>query len=269
MGSSQANRPAFHVTVENVGGISHSEIFLEPGVTVLTGRNATNRTSFLRAMMAVLGSDDAPLKADSDAGFIELTMEGETYARRLERTADGVRTDGNPYLDDPEVADLFAFLLESNEARRAVVRGEDLRNVIMQPVDTESINREIDRLEREKRRLDEQLEELEDLSERLPELETRRSSLDTRIEEVRSDLEAARDRLDTAESTPQTAATAGDEFEESMEKLRETRSELESVRFDLQTERESLDSLIENRDRLKRELESTERPSRDPSTIRA
>ena len=41
--------------------------------------------------------------------------------------------------DDPELADLFAFLLESNEARQAVARGDDLRETIMRPIDTDEI----------------------------------------------------------------------------------------------------------------------------------
>ena len=44
-----------HVRVENVGGIAETEVTLSPGVTVLSGRNATNRTSFLRAIMGVMG----------------------------------------------------------------------------------------------------------------------------------------------------------------------------------------------------------------------
>ena len=45
------------LSVENVGGIDTTEIALSPGVTSLTGRNATNRTSLLQALMATLGSE--------------------------------------------------------------------------------------------------------------------------------------------------------------------------------------------------------------------
>lgn len=47
--------------------------------------------------------------------------------------------DGDPYLDDTELADLFAFLLPANESRRRVKLDEDLRDVIVRPVDTNAI----------------------------------------------------------------------------------------------------------------------------------
>jgi hypothetical protein len=61
---------------------------------------------------------------------------------------------GEPYHEDSEEADLFAFLLENNEACRAVVRGDDLREVIMRPVDTDAIQAEVSQLETQKRDLD-------------------------------------------------------------------------------------------------------------------
>ena len=52
--------------VLSIGGIDETSIVFEPGVTILAGRNATNRTSLLRGIMAALGSDDVSVKADAD-----------------------------------------------------------------------------------------------------------------------------------------------------------------------------------------------------------
>ncbi|NHN60203.1 AAA family ATPase [Halorussus sp. JP-T4] len=52
---------------ENVGGIDETDVELSPGVTVLAGRNATNRTSFLQAVMTAMGSDETTLKGDAEA----------------------------------------------------------------------------------------------------------------------------------------------------------------------------------------------------------
>ena len=128
------------VSVENVGGIDHFEVAFEPGVTVLAGRNATNRTSLLSAIGGVLGGSSASLKSDADAGEVILELGGETYEVAFDRTAAGVRVDGSPYSADGEYVDLFVSLLEDNPARRAVERGEDLRDVIMRPVDTDAID---------------------------------------------------------------------------------------------------------------------------------
>ncbi len=169
--------------VENMGGIDKTTVDFSPGITVLAGRNATNRTSLLRSIMAVMGSDNASLKADADEGRVELSVGEETYVRTFTRTNGSVMTGGNPYLDEPELADLFAFLLETNEARRSVARGADLRELIMRPVDTESIQSEIQQLEQERSQIDDELDELNELKGELPKLEDNRSQLKDEIEE--------------------------------------------------------------------------------------
>ena len=176
--------------VRNVGGIDGTTVSFDPGITILTGRNATNRTSLLRSIMAVMGSDDASLKADADEGRVELTVGNERYVRTFTRSNDTVTAGGEPFLDDPELADLFAFLLESNEARRSVAMSEDLRELIMRPVDTEAIQAEVRELEREKSRIDDELDDLDDLKGDLPALERKRSRLEDDIEAKREELAA-------------------------------------------------------------------------------
>ncbi|MFC6724176.1 chromosome segregation protein SMC, partial [Halobium palmae] len=157
MTTDRASAGTIEISARKIGGIDDTTVSLSPGVTVLAGRNATNRTSFLQSVMAAVGSEAVSLKGDAEEGYVELRLDGERYSRRLRRTAEGVAFDGDPYLDDPELADLFAFLLESNEARRAVAREDDLRELIMRPVDTEGIRAEIERLRAERRSVDERL----------------------------------------------------------------------------------------------------------------
>ena len=251
------------VHVENVGGISEAGVTLRSGVTVLSGRNATNRTSFLQALMTALGSDHVSLKGDADAGRVTLDVGNETYTRTLERVGGSIRTGGDPYLSDPELADLFAFLLESNEARRAVARGDDLRELIMRPVDTTAINAEIDRLEAEKRELDDDLEQLDELSDRLPGLEERRTKLESRIEEAEAELEEAREELEAADTSVQRSREEKNTLDRKLEALGDARDELESVRYDIETERASLDSLRTDRDELEAELGAVDDESDD------
>ena len=54
MSQSQTTEKHAKLSVENIGGIDTTEIAFSPGVTSLTGRNATNRTSLLQALMATL-----------------------------------------------------------------------------------------------------------------------------------------------------------------------------------------------------------------------
>jgi DNA repair exonuclease SbcCD ATPase subunit len=244
------------VSVRNVGGIEEAAVSFDPGVTVLAGRNATNRTSLLQAVMAALGSNNVSLKADADEGEVTLTLGDETYSRTLTRGPSGtVRFEGDPYLEDPEVADLFAFLLESNEARRAVERGDDLRELIMRPVDTTAIESRIDELEAERRRIDERLDELSELSQELPGLEQRRRTIEERIEETRAELEIKEQEIEDADRDLGTTRDEKRELDGKLEELRGARSDLEGVRFRLESERDSIDALESELEQLESELD--------------
>lgn len=246
------------LSVENIGGIGHTEVSLKPGVNVLTGRNASNRTSFLQAIMAALGSDSPSLKGDATNGHVELTLNDDHYARSLVRQNGQVIFDGDPYLENPGIADLFAFLLESNEARRAVSRNTELRELIMRPVDTNDIQSKIQALEDEKREIDDRLGHLDNLDSELPELEERRVAIENELETItaeRAELEAKIEAFDTDFEETQSQKS---ELEQTFAELRSARRKLESIEFDLETERESRDELERERERLSDELEEVD-----------
>lgn len=244
------------IRVRNIGGIDETSTEFSPGVTVLAGENATNRTSLLQAIMAVLGSDDASMKGDAEEAFVELEIDGETHTRELSRQGTTVRPSGDPYLEDSTLADLFAFLLESNEARRAVAQGGDLRELIMRPVDTDEIQREIQELLERRRTLQEEIDQLDSLKRRLPTLEERRVEIREDIAEKRQALEAKEEELATRDADPEETREEKAELEERLGELRSKRSELEDVRYDVETERESLESLRAETREVESELES-------------
>ncbi|WP_158059247.1 archaea-specific SMC-related protein [Halorussus halophilus] len=233
------------LSVENVGGIDQTELTLDHGVNVLTGRNATNRTSTLQALMAALGSDKASLKADAETGHVELTIGDDTYTRALTRTNGDVAMSGDPLLDDAALADLYAFLLENNEARRAVARSDDLRDVIMRPVDIDEIQADIDRLEQEKRRLDDELQELSTLEQRLPELVEEETRLEQELEETREELEAKKEEIDASNADVEETREEKEDLESKLEELQDVRLSLEDTRYDIETDQESIKRLRE------------------------
>jgi DNA repair exonuclease SbcCD ATPase subunit len=247
MSTEELARQNIHIHVENVGGIDRTDIEASAGVTTLTGRNATNRTSLLRAVMAALGSDSVSLKGDADEGHVELTIGDSTYTRTLTRENGTVATGGEPYLDDATVADLFAFLLESNEARRAVARGENLRDLIMRPIDTDVIRAEISELEDERQQLDDELDELDALEGDLPDLEAERKRLDSRIADKRDELESKEDELDEADRDVDETREEKAALEDTLDELRRTRSDLEDVRYRIDTHEESIEALHDER----------------------
>ncbi|RBI59163.1 chromosome segregation protein SMC [halophilic archaeon] len=258
MGATQDRRLHPVISVRNIGGIDETEVTLAAGVTALTGRNATNRTSLLQALMAALGSERASLKADADEGTVTLELGDETYTRTLTRSNGTIATSGDPYLDDPELADLFAFLLESNEARRAVARGDDLRDLIMRPIDTDRIQAEIEQLESEKRNLDDRLDELDSLANRLPELERERARLDSDLEDKREELADKEAEIEDLDADLDETRSEKEALEEKLDELRDVRSRLEDTRFDIDTEKESLEALQAEVEELEAELDDVD-----------
>ena len=256
MATSEQLADSAHFSVENVGGIDRTDVEVPPGVTVLTGKNATNRTSFLRAIMCAMGSERVSLKGDADEGGVELTLDGETFERRLSRAGDATTFEGDPYLDDPEVADLFAFLLETNDARQAAAREESLRDVIMRPVDVDAIRTEIRRLESEKGDINDELARIESRKRDLPELERSRTSLREEIEEKRGELADLEDRIDDSSRNVEEGRKEQAELESRLQDLRETRSDLESIRRKIERQEESISSLKRERAGLEEDLEA-------------
>ncbi|MXV60750.1 AAA family ATPase [Natronorubrum sp. JWXQ-INN-674] len=254
MPSSEPVASSIDVVAERIGGIDRTEVTLDPGVNVLTGRNATNRTSFLQSIMAAIGSDRPSLKGDAETGRVELSLDDEEYTRTLERHDGTVTFDGRPYLADPELADLFAFLLESNEARRAVRRGDELRELIMRPIDTDEIEAEIAAVGADKRDLDDRLDRLEELEGERPALEERRRAIEADIDAKRDRLAALREDLEAFDLTLDASQDRREDVEETISDLQDARAELESAEYELETERESKAELEAERDEIESEL---------------
>lgn len=236
------------IDAENLGGITETSVELSTGVTVLEGKNATNRTSFLQAVMAGMGSNQFTLKGDADYGSVRLTFGDTVVEREFNRRHEGIDITGEGYLDDPELAELFAFLLEDNEARQAVARDENLRKLITRPIDTEEINAEIERLQAEKQRIDEQLKHIDERERDLVDLEQRKTRLKTEVEERRERLAKLETDIEEADTDLRAERELQADVDEQLDELKERRAELDDIRFQLETVRETIDSLQAERD---------------------
>ncbi|WP_418279816.1 archaea-specific SMC-related protein [Halorubrum sp. DTA98] len=267
MSTNQLSEQTVRVHARNIGGIDEAEVTLPPGVSVLTGRNATNRTSFLQAIMAGLGSERASLKGNAEEGSVTLEVGGETYTRTLRRAGGTVSYEGDPYLGDPELADLFAFLLENNDARQAVSRGDDLREIIMKPIDTDRIDAEIEQCKRRRSELESEIERLDELERDLPELETKRTEKESELAEARDELESIESELAELDSGVEESRSRKQELEDAFQRVRDARSELEDLEFDLETERTTLSELRSERDELEATLADADDPEEDPEWL--
>lgn len=164
--------------------------------------------------------------------------------------------DGDPYLDDATAADHFAFLIEPNEARRAVVRGDNLRELLMEPVDTAAIRAEIDRLKDERDQLDAKIEEREALKQDLPSLESEKQRITDEIETKRAELAETEADIDQADADVDETRDEKRKLESRLEDLRGLRSKLERVRSDIELEERSIESLRSERADLREKQET-------------
>ncbi|WP_434530192.1 archaea-specific SMC-related protein (plasmid) [Haloarcula sp. NS06] len=241
------------LTVKRIGGIDQTTVETLTRRDGSEGRNATNRTSLLKAIMAALGSDQVPLKGDADEGYVELTIGEETYTRRIKRSGRTTTLSGDPYLADSTPADLFAFLLESNDARQTVARGENLYDVIMRPVDTAEIERKIIEAERQKDELDDQLETLRSRREKLPDLRSKHNAIAEDLAEARSEREAVRNDIEDLDIGIEERQAERELHSEKLTQLKEAKQDLEETKRELESEKEQRDALKSERTELREE----------------
>jgi chromosome segregation ATPase len=219
--------------------------------------------------MAAMGSNNVSMKADADAGRVEIELGDERYTREFTRVGNVVRSGGDPYLSDTTVADLFAFLLESNEARRAVAQGTDLHELIMRPVDTNAIQNEIQQLKRERSHVDEEIDEMESIKNELPQLEERRTELEETIEQKREELAAKEAEIKELDVDITETRDTKRELEQKLDELQQKRSQLERLRADIELQEESIESLKQERRELEAERDDLTASSQsEPDNIR-
>lgn len=248
-------------TLRHIGGISQCEFDLSPGVTVLVGENATNRSSTLRGIGAAIGADVGTVRADATEATASVdivtadrtttftreysVVDGETVRTTFSESA-GLRKSGVDALTD------FAVLLEDNRLRRAVRRDGDLYDVLMSPVDTDEIKRQITQLQETRSQLEAEISEIERKRDRLPELKERKQSLTAEIEESQAALTTKQEQLESLQAAS-TETTEGDELTDT---LRSRRRERNRIKSSIQQEQDSISGLEEQLEDIETELQS-------------
>jgi DNA repair exonuclease SbcCD ATPase subunit len=260
---SQQTVPEATVSVENIGGIDTCEATFHSGTAVLPGRNATNRTSLLSALSGALGGSAASIKSDEKEGKVTLTLDGTEHTRQYIREGDDIRVEGDPYTDNGDVIDLFAVLLEDNPARQAVERGDDLREILMKPVDTDAVEQRLESIERERRDINKRLDEIENERERLPALEERRTDLQNEYTTLEAELKEVRAAVEEYDADEEAAEAAEERFDE----LETLRGDLERKRDEIETQETSIEALRDKREELETELEELDTQDEEMDSI--
>lgn len=245
-----------HLDVEQLGGITSASVSLPPGVSLLTGENATNRSSLLRSVAAVIGGESAAahLKTDVDKGAVTATIGGETYTRSYKREGSAVRKGGEPFTDQSELVDTFVALFADNPIRRAVSQGEDLRELLMGPVDTARLNTQIEALREEQARLESRREEITDLERDLPGLEEEKREYADELERLEEEIAELEAEIESFDGEDQES----DEMEALRGELDELRSSVSSVESDIDENEDKLEFRESERTEMQEELEQIE-----------
>jgi DNA repair ATPase RecN len=245
--------------VDNLGGIEELEFEFTPGISLLAGENATNRTSLLRSLAAALGGNDsaASLKTDAADGSVELTIGDAQYTRTYAETATEYTLGGEPYCDQPELVDTFVALFADNPARHAVAQGEELRELLMRPVDTDAIRREIRRKQDQKSDLESDIERIERRERELPALEEDRQRLLGELEELEVEIEEVQARandLEPAEEESQEVAELRETLEDRRGDLRDLEDELDTIERKIDFRKQEQSELRSEREEIEEEL---------------
>ena len=240
------------LTVENVGGISENTISLNPGVNILSGRNATNRTSLLRALGTALGGTSAQLKTDANSGSVSLELEKDSYHVEISQNGGKVDISGTPYTQREELVDLFAIILEDNKARRAVKQSGDLRGTIMEPVDTDAIEAEISELKNEKSEIINEINYITNQEKRLPQLKEQRAEIESDISNINDQIASLSDKISEFELDLEAAEDAS----ELVDELQETRQDLSQARERLEVKEAEYDAVKEDIENIESKLEN-------------
>lgn len=267
------------VKAENIGGINNYEIAFSEGVTILEGRNATNRTSLLRAIAGVLGGGRTQVKSDTDEGHVQMSLNGETYTRYYSANGETTRVEGTPYSDKTTLIDLFVLLTDDNPVRQTVRGDGDLREQLMKPLDTDEIQASIQEKKGDRQQLDDEIAEIEQAQSKLSGLTERKVEIEEELEEIETEIESTKEAAEQYEADEEEAERAEDLVKE-LKELRQTRnetrrkldhqkSELSELRNDLTQARSELADLEipeQNESEIQQEIDSLQREKREIET---
>jgi predicted nucleic acid-binding Zn-ribbon protein len=207
--------------MNDIGGIERAEVEFPAGITTLAGKNASNRSSLLKALNESLGGTMGSIRrgTDDSTGYAELAFADETYHRTLRVEGVDVVRSGRPYSSDTTLVDLYVSLLESNEIRRLVETADPdtvdagLADLLMAPVDVEDIQQEIEQYQKRKEEIEPELESIEAAKAELPELDEQRQVNQTELERLEVELEDKREQLTTLDVDYETAEQAEEQLD--------------------------------------------------------
>lgn len=223
------------VSISNVGGIDDMTCTIDDPMTIITGPNASNKSSLLKAIGFGLGRSTLPVKNDATEARVELVIDGERVVRTARATENGIQIHGDAWLetsDDIELLERFGCLLEFSEVRQAV-HTDDVKDILKAPMN-------IDALERERaEKLEQKTAFQNDLSE-LTGVEAELADREAALEDARDRVGTLERELDELRELREETTTNGDGVTE----LRKERADLVGTRNDYEEAVTTLEDAI-------------------------
>lgn len=258
--------------ISNISGILDGSAEIEPGVNTVQASNWQGKSSFVDAIATAFGIQTS-LTEGKESGKVSIDLDAERHEVQLERNGTQIDLRGDPILQDKYnrlLADFFAFLGEKNKVRQAVRNGDNLKEVLTQPLKIEDIDRRIRDLSKERDSVKSELQRAEAKAEKLVSLKQRRNEVESELKDLReseaefedamvsetheqlSDLRAERERVidlierleRTLERSREKLASVYDEYEEiSVEDSTDIETEIEEIREEYERAREDKEIL--------------------------
>jgi chromosome segregation ATPase len=203
------------------------------------------------------------MKSDAEEAEITFQLDDETYTREYSRTDGGLTSSGRQFTERRELVDLFVRLMQDNEIRRTVVQGDSLRDLLMGPVDTDEIEREIQERKRERKHIEERFREINRKEERLPTLEQQKTDRRSELQEIEEDIQQTRATIDDHELDIEEA----EEAERLLEELDERRQELRDTISQIEHQRDRIEELQDTMDEVATELDEIDVPDEELAVV--
>lgn len=246
------------VEITNLGGIDSLSTTISPGVTVLSGENATNRTSFLEAIATGLGGSYSSVKTGASEGTVSLSFaDGFELTRSAYVNGGSTSLNGDGVVETVDEVAPFAWLFMDNEIRQAIRNGETdrLASLAMRPVDTAEIEAEKEELKRRRQKLDEEITDAEEAYAEVPAIQTEITSLEGELKQLHAEITELEERIDDADEVNQQLQELESELSDLVDEKSRLEAERESVRDKYQRIQQRLSEREANKEELQEEIE--------------
>lgn len=246
------------VEITNLGGIDTLSTTIFPGITVLSGENATNRTSFLEAIATGLGGSYSSVKTGASEGTVSLSF-GDEFELTRSAYVDGGSTTLNGDGIVPNVGEVapFAWLFMDNEVRQAIRNGEidRLASLAMRPVDTAEIDAEKRELKRQRQKLDEDITDAEEAYAEAPAIQTEITSLEGELKQLHAEITELEKSIDDADEVNQQVQQLESELNDLVDEKSTLEAERESVRDEYQRIQQRLSGREADKEKLQEDID--------------